>query len=67
MLKGLSGCLQDFTLLPQCPVVAVHVSISFLDDCLDEFLHVGLSEHVLKTHDVTHHFCIEGIGFLIHS
>ncbi len=32
ILKGLSGRLQElhFTSLPQCPVVAVHVSIDFL-------------------------------------
>ncbi len=50
---------RNFNLLPHCPVVAVHMTIDFLDDCLDKFLRVGLSELLLKIHDVTHHLCME--------
>ncbi len=31
----------------------------FLNNSLHDFLSIGLSEHLLKVHDVTHHFCME--------
>jgi hypothetical protein len=33
--------------------------VDFLDDHLDKFLHIRLVKHLLKIHDVTHHFCME--------
>ncbi len=35
------------------------MSVDFLNNSLYEFLCVGLSERMLKVHDVTHHFCME--------
>ncbi len=33
--------------------------VDFLDDRLDKFLCIGLFEHLLKVHDVSHQFCME--------
>jgi hypothetical protein len=35
------------------------MSVDFLDNSLHDFLFIGLSERLLKVHDVTHHFCME--------
>jgi len=35
------------------------MSVDFLDNNLHEFLCIVLSEHLLKVHNVTHHFCME--------
>ncbi len=34
--------------------------VDFFDESLHEFFCIGLSERLLKIHDVTHHFCVEG-------
>ncbi len=51
---------RDFASFSWCPGFAVHMFLDLLDDSLHKFLCAGLSEHLLKIHDVTHHFCMEG-------
>ncbi len=55
---------RNFASRLEGPIIAVHVSVDFLDNSLHEFFHIRLSEHLLKIQYVTHHFCMERNGVL---
>ncbi len=56
--------LRNFTSLLECPILPINVSVNFLDNSLHEFLHIILSNCLLKIQYVTHHFCMERNGVL---
>ena len=46
--------------LDERPIVAVHMTIDFLDDCLLEFSSIILLDCLVIVHDVPHHFSMKG-------
>ncbi len=55
---------RDFVSFLEGPIVAIHMSVDFLDNRLHEFLCILLFERLLKVHDATYHFCMEHNGIL---
>ncbi len=54
----------NFASLLEGPMLAIHVSVDFLDNSLNKFLWIMLSERLLKIQYITHHFCMECNGVL---
>ena len=49
-------------MLDECLIVAVHVTIDFLDDCLLKFCSIILLDCLVIVHDIPYHFSMEGNG-----